>query len=202
MPVQALTASATVASDREAAAIGPATATLTTLIPCARLPYRPQSSSARSPQRGHLPAQHSYGLLDTAASGGSNLRSNVTRARSTRGNARSAKKVRAAIERSQPSLPGVSRSEMHVAPWKRVTITERQLKAACACGARWRCPTTSWLRRCCGSCLAGRSGVTRHTLICAIRQQLNCCAAASARWPITQTRDAEDRIGPDAASPI
>ena len=47
----------------------------------ARLPYRPQSSSARSPQHGHLPAQHSYGLLDTATSGGSNLRSNVTAAR-------------------------------------------------------------------------------------------------------------------------
>lgn len=37
--------------------------------------------------------------------------------------------LRDAIERSQPSLPGVSRSEVQVAPWSRVTISERQLIA-------------------------------------------------------------------------
>ena len=44
-------------------------------------------------------------------------------------------KLRDAIERSQPSLPGVSRSEVHVAPWDRVAISERQLKA-CQCVRR------------------------------------------------------------------
>jgi hypothetical protein len=36
-----------------------------------------------------------------------------------------------AIERSQPSLPGMFRSEVHVAPQDRVAISDRQLKAAC-----------------------------------------------------------------------
>jgi hypothetical protein len=44
-------------------------------------------------------------------------------------------KLRDAIERSQPSLPGVWRSEIHVAPWNRVAISERQLKA-CLCVRR------------------------------------------------------------------
>ena len=44
-------------------------------------------------------------------------------------------KLRDAIERSQPSLPGCSRSEVHVAPWNRVAISERQLKA-CQCVRR------------------------------------------------------------------
>jgi hypothetical protein len=39
------------------------------------------------------------------------------------------------MERAQPSLPGVSRSEVQVASWNRVTITERQLKA-CQCVRR------------------------------------------------------------------
>ena len=39
-------------------------------------------------------------------------------------------KLRNAIERSEASLPGISRSEVHVAPWYRSTISERQL-AAC-----------------------------------------------------------------------
>jgi hypothetical protein len=43
--------------------------------------------------------------------------------------------LRDAIERSQPSLPGVSRSEVHIAPWNRVAISERQLKA-CQCVRR------------------------------------------------------------------
>ena len=43
--------------------------------------------------------------------------------------------LRDAIERSEPSLPGVSRSEVHVAPWDRVSISERQLKA-CQCVRR------------------------------------------------------------------
>jgi hypothetical protein len=38
-------------------------------------------------------------------------------------------KLRNAIERSQPSLPGMFRSEVHVAPQDRVAISERQLKA-------------------------------------------------------------------------
>jgi hypothetical protein len=37
--------------------------------------------------------------------------------------------LRNAIERSQPSLPGMFRSEVHVAPQDRVAISERQLKA-------------------------------------------------------------------------
>ena len=44
-------------------------------------------------------------------------------------------KLRDAIERSQPSLPGMFRSEVHVAPRDRVAITERQLKA-CQCVRR------------------------------------------------------------------
>jgi hypothetical protein len=40
-----------------------------------------------------------------------------------------AEKLRDAIERSQPSLPGGSRSEVHVAPWNRVAISARQLTA-------------------------------------------------------------------------
>ena len=40
-------------------------------------------------------------------------------------------KLRNAIERSQPSLPGMFRSEVHVAPQDRVAISERQLKAGC-----------------------------------------------------------------------
>jgi hypothetical protein len=38
-------------------------------------------------------------------------------------------KPRDAIEREQRALPGVSRSEVHVAPWDRPTISERQLSA-------------------------------------------------------------------------
>jgi hypothetical protein len=38
-------------------------------------------------------------------------------------------KLRDAIEWSQSSLPGVSRSEVHVAPWDRAAISEQQLKA-------------------------------------------------------------------------
>jgi hypothetical protein len=38
-------------------------------------------------------------------------------------------RLRDAIERSQPSLPGVSRSEVHVAPWSRTAFSERQLTA-------------------------------------------------------------------------
>jgi hypothetical protein len=38
-------------------------------------------------------------------------------------------KLRDAIEREQRSLPGISRSEVHVAPWDRPTIWEQQLKA-------------------------------------------------------------------------
>jgi hypothetical protein len=38
-------------------------------------------------------------------------------------------KLRDAIEREQRSLPGVSRSEVHVAPWDRPTISEQQLRA-------------------------------------------------------------------------
>jgi hypothetical protein len=38
-------------------------------------------------------------------------------------------KLRNAIERSQPSLPGMFRSEVHIAPQDRVAISERQLKA-------------------------------------------------------------------------
>ena len=40
-------------------------------------------------------------------------------------------KLRDAIEQSQPSLPGMFRSEIHVAPHDRVAISERQLKARC-----------------------------------------------------------------------
>jgi DNA-directed RNA polymerase specialized sigma24 family protein len=40
-------------------------------------------------------------------------------------------KLREAMERSQPSLPGMFRSEVHVAPQDRVAISERQLKAGC-----------------------------------------------------------------------
>jgi DNA-directed RNA polymerase specialized sigma24 family protein len=40
-------------------------------------------------------------------------------------------KLRGAIERSQPSLPGMFRSEVHVAPQDRVSISERQLMAGC-----------------------------------------------------------------------
>jgi hypothetical protein len=40
-------------------------------------------------------------------------------------------KLRNAIERSQPSLPGMFRSEVQVAPHDRVAISERQLKAGC-----------------------------------------------------------------------
>ena len=38
-------------------------------------------------------------------------------------------KPRAAIDRAQPLPPGVSRSDVHIAPWNRVAIWERQLKA-------------------------------------------------------------------------
>jgi hypothetical protein len=38
-------------------------------------------------------------------------------------------RLRDAIEREQRSLPSVSRSEVHVAPWDRPTISERQLRA-------------------------------------------------------------------------
>ena len=44
-------------------------------------------------------------------------------------------KLRDAIERSQPSLPGMFRSEVRVAPRDRVAITEQQLKA-CQCVRR------------------------------------------------------------------
>ena len=95
-------------------------------------------------------------------------------------------KLRDAIEQSQPSLPGVSRSEVHVAPWNRVAISERQLKACRACAVPLPRSTMSWPQRCCGSCAtAGRSGAMRPSRMCAIRQRLNCCAAVSARWPIT-----------------
>ena len=52
-------------------------------------------------------------------------------------------RLRDAIEREQRSLPSVSRSEVHVAPWDRPTISERQLRAcqdvrACYCRARQR----------------------------------------------------------------
>ena len=40
-------------------------------------------------------------------------------------------KLRDAIERSEPSLPGMSRSEVHVAPQDRMAISERQLEAGC-----------------------------------------------------------------------
>ena len=65
-------------------------------------------------------------------------------------------KLRDAIERSQPSLPGVSRSEVHVAPWDRVAISERQLKACRSCARRWarsKC-RSQWG---CGSCALGRA---------------------------------------------
>ncbi len=39
--------------------------------------------------------------------------------------------LRNAIEQSQPSLPGMFRSEIHVAPHDRLAISERQLKAGC-----------------------------------------------------------------------
>jgi hypothetical protein len=39
--------------------------------------------------------------------------------------------LRDAIEQSRPSLPGMFRSEVHVAPHDRVAISERQLKAGC-----------------------------------------------------------------------
>ena len=38
-------------------------------------------------------------------------------------------KLRDEIERSQPSLPGVSRSEVRVAPWSQTAFSERQLTA-------------------------------------------------------------------------
>jgi hypothetical protein len=40
-------------------------------------------------------------------------------------------KLRDEIEQSQPSLPGMFRSEIHVAPHDRVAISERQRKAGC-----------------------------------------------------------------------
>jgi hypothetical protein len=44
-------------------------------------------------------------------------------------------RLRDAIERSQPSLRGASRSVIHVAPWSRTVFSERQLKA-CRCVQR------------------------------------------------------------------
>ena len=40
-------------------------------------------------------------------------------------------KLRDVIERPQPSMPGMFRSEIHVAPHDRVAISERQLEAGC-----------------------------------------------------------------------
>ena len=95
-------------------------------------------------------------------------------------------KLRDAIEQSQPSLPGVFRSEIHVAPRNRVAITERQLKA-CQCVRRAVAALDKVVApRCCGLCATvGRSGAMRPSRMCAIRQRLSYCVAVSARWPIT-----------------
>jgi hypothetical protein len=87
-------------------------------------------------------------------------------------------KLRDIIEQSQPPPPGVSRSEVHVAPWDRVSISERQLKA-CQCVRRAGATLDKVVaRRCYGLCATvGRFGAMRHSRMCAIRQRLNCCAA-------------------------
>jgi hypothetical protein len=94
-------------------------------------------------------------------------------------------KLRDAIERSQSSLPGVSRSEVHVAPWDRAAISEQQLKAErhvdSALAALDESVTAAvlWVLN------GGRFVAMRNSGMCAIRERLNCCVAVSARWPIT-----------------
>jgi hypothetical protein len=78
--------------------------------------------------------------------------------------------LRDATERSRPSLPAVSRSEVHVAPWNHVAISERQLEA-CGCVRRAlavldnvAAPTVLWIVRD-GGTIRGYAAVAhvRHT---------------------------------------